>query len=89
MTIENQLALLVDKLRLPAGRELEPWLKRLVTEPDSLIIIAIEKPLHADGPRVATGWLSAKERLQVRKALERVNAQRMKANQPTTAELPQ
>jgi hypothetical protein len=89
MTNDTKLAIITQKLRLPSAEQLCPWLARLVQDPDSVIIIAIEKPLRLEGPRVATAWLSPKERLHVRNALERVNVSRLKKGEHQTKELPQ
>jgi hypothetical protein len=88
MKDDTKLALLTDKLRLPTAEQLSPWLEKLIRDPESVVIIAIEKPLRLDGPRVATAWLNAKERLLVRKALERVNASRAKKGEHQTNEHP-
>ena len=88
MTNDSKLAILTEKLRLPSALDLEPWLKRLIDNPDSIVIIAIEKP-HLPTPHIGTAWLSAKERLQVRKALKRINDARVKKAEQTTNEMPQ
>ena len=75
MNAETQLDDLIDQLRLPSAISLAPWLDKLLSNPDSVIIIAIEKPL-ASGPHVGTAWLSSKERVAVRKALQRINQAR-------------
>ena len=87
MDAETKLAILTDKLRLPSAAQLEPWLAKLVANPDSLIIIGIEKPLWP-APHVGTAWLSAKERLKVRQALQRLNESRAKKGESLTDELP-
>ena len=88
MNNDTKLAILEDKLRLPTAEQLSPWIKRLIANPDSVVIIAIEKPLGVDGPVIGTAWLSAKERQQVRKALERINASRFTRAEHQTSELP-
>ena len=85
---KNQLDILTQQLRLPSPIELQPWLAKLIANPDSVVIIAIEKPLCDTGPHIGTAWLSYKERLKVRKALAAINASRTKHNQPTTSEMP-
>jgi hypothetical protein len=87
MDAETRLATLIDKLRLPSATQLEPWLAKLVADPDSLVIISIEKPLWPE-PHVGTAWLSGKERLKVRQALQRVNDSRAKKGEPWTDEIP-
>lgn len=89
MNTESKLAILTDKLRLPSPNELTPWLAKLIKDPESLVIIAIEKPLRLEGPVIGTAWLSSKERQQVRKALERVNASRQNKGEHQTNEFPQ
>lgn len=81
-------ATVIPELTLPSPRDLEPWLRKLLASPDSVVIIAIEKPLGADGPRVAFGWLSPAERVALRKALFAVNARRAKKGSPATTEMP-
>jgi len=88
MTNDSKLTILTEKLRLPSAEQLEPWLAKLIKDPESLVIIAIEKPLSADGPRVATGWFSHAERVALRKALLAVNARREKKGQRATTEMP-
>jgi hypothetical protein len=85
---QTQLQILIDKLKLPSPYTLAPWLAKLLEDTDSVVIIAIEKPLLANGPHVGTTWLSAKERLKVRKALLAINDSRIKKNLPTTHQLP-
>ena len=88
MDLQTQLAITADKLNLPNATILLPWLKKLVAQPDSLVIISIEKPLDSNGPHVGIGWLSAPERLKVRKALTAINDARRKRSEPTTGEVP-
>jgi hypothetical protein len=88
MDLQAQLAVTADKLQLPTTTELLPWLKKLVAQPDSVIIISIEKPLDQAGPHVGKAWLSASERLKVRKALITINKSRSQHQQPTTAQIP-
>jgi hypothetical protein len=88
MDLQTQLAITADKLKLPSTTTLLPWLKKLVAQPDSVIIISIEKPLDSSGPHVGIGWLSAPERLKVRKALIAINDSRSKRSQSTTSEVP-
>jgi hypothetical protein len=88
MNNDTKLAILTEKLRLPSAKQLEPWLAKLIADPESLVIIAIEKPLGIDGPRIGTAWLSPKERLQVRHALKRINGTREKKGEPQTNEMP-
>lgn len=87
MDTETKLQILIDKLRLPTASQLEPWLAKLVAAPDSIVIISIEKPLWPT-PHIGRAWLSAKERLKVRQALQRVNDSRAKKGQPLTDEIP-
>ena len=88
MNNDTKLAILTNKLRLPSPNQLSPWLRRLLENPDSIVIIAIEKPLGHDGPHIGTTWLGSKERLQMRKALERINADRQKKGEQQTSEMP-
>lgn len=88
MNTLSDIEILLGKLRLPSPRELSPWLGKLLEHPDSAIIISIEKPLGADGPHVAYGWLSSPERSALRKGLLAVNARRAKKGQPATDEIP-
>ena len=88
MDLQTQLALTADKLKLPNATILLPWLTKLVAQPDSVVIISIEKPLDTNGPHVGIGWLSATERLKVRKALTAINDARRKRSQQTTTEMP-
>jgi hypothetical protein len=88
MDLQAQLAITAGKLQLPTTTELLPWLKKLIAQPDSAVIISIEKPLDQAGPHVGKAWLSAKERLKVRKALIAINDSRAKRSEPTTREIP-
>jgi hypothetical protein len=88
MDLQTQLAITAQKLQLPTVSHLLPWLKKLVAQPDSVVIISIEKPLDTSGPHVGIGWLSAPERLKVRKALTAINDARAKRSQSTTSEVP-
>jgi hypothetical protein len=88
MDLQAQLAITADKLQLPTTTELLPWLKKLLAQPDSVIIISIEKPLDQAGPHVGKAWLSARERLKVRNALIAINNSRAKRSEPTTREIP-
>lgn len=86
--MKTQLQSLIDNLNLPSPASLAPWLAKLLIDTDSVVIIAIEKPLLTNGPHVGTTWLSAKERLKVRKALLNINDARIKKNLPTTHQPP-
>jgi hypothetical protein len=88
MDLQAQLAITADKLQLPTTTELLPWLKKLIAQPDSVVIISIEKPLDQAGPHVGKAWLSARERLKVRNALIAINNSRNKRSEPTTSEIP-
>jgi hypothetical protein len=88
MNQETQLESVIEKLKLPSPPELAPWLAKLLEHTDSVVIIAIEKPLLQEGPHVGTAWLSAKERLKVRKALLAINEARSKRNEQTTHQIP-
>jgi hypothetical protein len=88
MNLQDQTAISAGKLKLPSVTSLLPWLKKLVAQPDSAVIISIEKPLDQAGPHVGIGWLSASERLKVRKALIAINNSRNKRSEPTTREIP-
>ena len=87
MNAETQLDSLIDQLRLPSPVTLAPWLDKLLSHPGSVIIIAIEKPLAGD-LHVGTAWLSSKERISVRKALQRINQARRKNGEQSTTEKP-
>jgi hypothetical protein len=88
MNLQTHLAITADKLRIPNTETLLPWLKKLVAQPDSVVIISIEKPLDQNGPHVGIGWLSSAERLKVRKALIAINKSRSQLQQPSTAQIP-
>jgi hypothetical protein len=88
MNNDTKLAILTDKLPLPSPEQLSPWLEKLIKDPESLVIIAIEKPLRVHGPHIGVTWLSAKERLQVRNALKRINVERQKKREQQTNEIP-
>lgn len=88
MDLITQLEILINKLKLPTSRELQPWLTKLLKNPDSVVIIAIEKPLNEAGPRIGTAWLSSTERVKVRKALTAINTSRTKRNEPQTNQMP-
>lgn len=88
MDLQAQLAITADKLKLPNAATLMPWLQKLVAQPDSVVIISIEKPLDSKGPHVGIGWLSASERLKVRKALIAINNSRAKRSEQSTSEMP-
>jgi hypothetical protein len=85
----SEFDILLDKLRLPSPRELAPWLRKLLESPGSVVIIAIEKPLGPDGPRVATGWLSSSERSALRNALLAINTRREKKGRRAATEIPE
>jgi hypothetical protein len=88
MDAETKLAVVSEKLRLPEVATLQPWIAKLIDNQDSMIIIGIEKPMRQDGPLVAIAWLSAKERLKVRQALQRLNDSRTKKGESLTNEIP-
>jgi hypothetical protein len=88
MDLQAQTAISASKLELPTTETLLPFLKKLVAQPDSVVIISIERPLDQNGPHVGIGWLSSQERLKVRKALLAINNSRIKASQSTTSEVP-
>lgn len=88
MDLQAQLAITADKLQLPTTTELLPWLKKLIAQPDSVVIISIEKPLDQAGPHVGKAWLSARERLKVRNALVAINTSRAKRSEQSTSEMP-
>jgi hypothetical protein len=83
-----EIETLIKKLKLPSPTELIPWLVKLIANSDSLVIIAIEKPLLQEGPHVTWAWLSAKERLQVRKALIAIRKSREDKGESQTTEIP-
>jgi hypothetical protein len=83
-----EIEALIDKLILPSPRELEPWLRKLLEHPGSVIIVAVEKPLGPEGPHVTYAWLSSSERFALRKGLLAVNDRRAKKGQPPTTEVP-
>jgi hypothetical protein len=89
MTEQPPLETLVNNLKgiLPTADYLKPWLAKLLADPESLVIIAIEKPL-SDKPHIGIAWLSTQERLQVRKALTNINKTRETKGQPPTNEIP-
>jgi hypothetical protein len=88
MTPDDKLDKLIEELKLPSTQILKPWLKHLVASPGSAVIIAIELPFESNQPRVAYAWLSAEERVRVRKALRNVNKLRAKQGQTPTTESP-
>jgi hypothetical protein len=88
MNLQAQLAITADKLRLPTIDTLLPFLRKLVAQPDSVVIISIEKPLDQNGPHVGIGWLSSAERLKVRRALIAINNSRAKRSEQPTNEIP-
>ena len=83
-----EIETLIEKLIFPSPRDLEPWLRKLLEHPDSVIIIAVEKPIGPEGPHVTYAWLSSSERSALRKGLFAVNARRAKKGQPATTEVP-
>ena len=89
MDTETNLAILINSLKciLPTADYLEPWLTKLLADPESVVIIAIEKPL-CDKPHVGIAWLSRQERLQMRKALTTINKTRATNGQPQTNQIP-
>jgi hypothetical protein len=88
MDLKAATAIAQSRLSLPTVVDLKPWLEKLVLNPDSVVIIAIEKPLGADGPHVGTAWLSSQERSAIRKSLTSINAKRKAKSQPLTSEIP-
>jgi hypothetical protein len=89
MTEQPPLETLVANLKciLPTADYLTPWLAKLIADPESVVIVAIEKPL-CDKPHVGIAWLSRQERLQVRKALTVINKSRATKGQQQTNEIP-
>lgn len=64
---------------------LRPWFEHMETKTGSVLILAIED----ERPNtVKIGWLNAKERAAVRKALDKVNEQRVKVGERRTDEIP-
>ena len=88
MNSDTQLASVINNLKLPPASELAPWLKKLLDNPGSVVLIAIEFPLRHNGPLLRTAWLSEPERVKVRKALLAINRSRFKKDQPQTGEIP-
>jgi hypothetical protein len=89
MNLETKLETLVNNLKsiLPTADYLQPWLTKLIADPDSVVIIAIEKPLR-NKPHIGIAWLSRKERLQVRKALSAIRKSREEKGESQTTEIP-
>jgi len=85
----NSLEILVNNLKpiLPTADYLQPWLTKLIADPESVVIVAIEKPLSAK-PHVGIAWLSRKERLQMRKALAAIRKSREEKGESQTTEIP-
>lgn len=89
MTEQPPLETLVGNLKciLPTADYLKPWLVKLIANPESVVIIAIEKPL-CDKPHIGIAWLSTNERLQVRKALTSIRKSREEKGEQQTNEIP-
>ena len=87
MAEQSQLEILADKLQavMPTADYLKPWLAKLMAESESVVIIAIEKPLC---PNIGIAWLNRKERLQVRKALIAIRKSREDKGESQTTEIP-
>lgn len=87
MTEQSQLEILANKLQavMPTVDYLKPWLAKLIIEPESVVIIAVEKPLC---PNIGIAWLNRKERLQVRKALTAIRKSREEKGESQTTEMP-
>jgi hypothetical protein len=89
MSEQPPLETLVNNLNpeLPTADYLKPWLTKLIADPESVVIIAIEKPL-CDKPHIGIAWLSRKERLQMRKALTTIRKSREEKGEQSTTEIP-
>jgi hypothetical protein len=87
MTEQSELEILANKLQtvMPTIDYLKPWLAKLMAEPESVVIIAIEKPLC---PNIGIAWLNRKERLQVRKALIAIRKSREEKGESQTTQIP-
>ena len=71
---------------LPTISELRPYLDKVLASPESAVVIGIER--FGGDWRVAQAWLNLEERQVLRKALQKVNAERAKRGEaPTTSEL--
>ena len=84
MNLKSEASTVADRLQMPAGRDLLPYLEKLLAHPGSAIIIGIE---IVDGElRVGRAWVNSAERRALRAAIQRVNASRAKKNERLTSE---
>ena len=87
MTTDIDILVTNVKAELPTAEYLKPWLTKLLADPESVVIIAIERPLWPK-PHIGIAWLSRQERLQVRKALTAIRKSREEKGEQPTNEIP-
>jgi hypothetical protein len=67
MDLQAETAVIEAKLAFPSREELRPHLHKLVANPGSIVMIAVE--IRAGDPWVGFAWFNSKERNALRKAL--------------------
>ena len=86
--IQAELAIIESKLEWPARELLRSYYLKLLQNPGSVVILALEAPRGEKGPQWKSAWLGAKERDVMRKAIVKINQKREKLRQPLTSEPP-
>jgi hypothetical protein len=89
VNVNAEVAILISKLQWPSPVTLEAFQRKLIENPGSCVVMTLEAPRAPSGPRWKIGWLSSRERDDVRKSLQKINARRMKKAEPPTSEPPQ
>ena len=84
MNLKSEASSVAERLEMPTGRDLLPYLEKLLAHPGSAIIIGIER-VHGE-LRVGHAWLNPAERSSLRAAIQRVNAARRKKGERLTSE---
>jgi hypothetical protein len=86
--MNDDLTTLESRIAWPLPATMRTYYLKLLANPGSVVLLALEAPRGPDGPQWKLAWLSATERSAIRKAVVKLNEKRVKQKQPTTDQLP-
>ena len=88
LDINAELAILESKLGWPDAGTLRVYYRKLLENPGSAVIMALQAPRGPEGPTWGLAWFSSKERNALASAILRINKSRARRHQQPTSELP-
>ena len=87
--MSEDLVNLESRIAWPTAATMRTYYLKLLANPGSVVLLALEAPRSPDGPQWKLAWLSATERSAMRKAVVKLNEKRSKLKQKTTDQLPE